>query len=131
MKVKKSKRGEDLPHLVPLSARAIEILETLKAYTGNREYVFASPTKPRQPISGNTILQALKRMGYGGKMTGHGFRHLASTILNEQGFGADVIEKQLAHTDSSVRGVYNKAQYIAERIKMMKSWAILINRFKG
>ena len=70
-------------HLVPLSDRAIEILETLKGYTGNREYIFASPTRPINPISNNTILQALKRMGYAGKMTGHGFRHLASTVLNE------------------------------------------------
>jgi len=128
MKVKKTKNGEPMPHLVPLSDRAVEILETLKTYTGGRKYVFASPTKPRDPISSNTILQALKRMGYGGKMTGHGFRHLASTTLHEQGFDSDVIERQLAHLDRSVRGVYNKAEYIEKRRSLMKHWSDLVTR---
>jgi len=127
MKIKKNKKGDALSHLVPLSSRALALLETLRPLTGHREYVFASPTKPRNPISNNTILQALKRMGYGGKMTGHGFRHLASTTLNEQGFRWDVIERQLAHTDGSVRGVYNKAQYLEERVKVMQGWSNLLN----
>jgi len=130
MKVKKNRNGEPLPHLVPLSTRAIEILATLKIYTGKRDFVFASPTKPRSPISGNTILQALKRMGYGGKMTGHGFRHLASTILNEKGYRSDIIEMQLAHIDSSVRGIYNKAEYIGERVLLMTFWGDYLTNVK-
>ena len=114
-------------HLVPLSDRVIEILKLLKQYNGHRKFVFASPNKPRAPISNNAILQAIKRMGYAGKMTGHGFRHLASTTLNEQGFNPDAIERQLAHVDGSVRGVYNKAELIDERIKIMASWSKFIN----
>jgi integrase len=110
-------------HLVPLSDRVIKILEELKLYSGHRQYVFASPNKPRDPISNNTILQAIKRMGYAGKMTGHGFRHLASTSLNEMGYKADAIEKQLAHVDGSTRGVYNKAELIEDRKKIMDDWS--------
>ena len=116
-------------HLVPLSNRALEILNTLKAYTGNRTHVFASPTKPMNPISNNTILGALKRMGYAGKMTGHGFRHLASTTLNELGFNPDAIEKQLAHIDGSVRGVYNKAELLETRTNLMQEWSNLLTEF--
>ena len=110
-------------HLVPLSDRVIEILEELRLYSGHRQYVFASPNKPRVPISNNTILQAIKRMGYAGKMTGHGFRHLASTSLNEMGYNPDAIEKQLAHVDGSTRGVYNKAELIEDRKKIMADWS--------
>jgi integrase len=113
-------------HIVPLTDRTLEILQELRKYTGNREFVFASPTKPMNPISNNTILQALKRMGYAGKMTGHGFRHLASTTLNELGYNRDAIEIQLAHIDGSTRGVYNKAEYIEERTKLMRDWSNLI-----
>lgn len=110
-------------HLVPLSGRAIEILQELKQYTGHRKWVFASPSKPKMPISNNAILQVIRRMGYAGKMTGHGFRHLASTVLNELGHNRDAIERQLAHVDGSVRGVYNKAEYLSSRIKFMEEWA--------
>jgi integrase len=113
-------------HIVPLTDRTLEILQELRKYTGNRGFVFASPTKPMNPISNNTILQALKRMGYAGKMTGHGFRHLASTTLNELGYNRDAIEIQLAHIDGSTRGVYNKAEYIDERTKLMREWSNLI-----
>ena len=89
-------------HLVPLSDRVLEILMELKQYTGHRQWVFASPSKPRKPLSNNAILQTLRRMGYAGKMTGHGFRHLASTMLNEMGYNADAIERQLAHKDDSL-----------------------------
>lgn len=110
-------------HLVPLSDRVIEILKEIKLYNGNRQHVFASPNRPSTPISNNTILQAIKRMGYAGKMTGHGFRHLASTTLNEMGYNPDAIEKQLAHVDGSTRGVYNKAELIDERKKIMADWS--------
>lgn len=110
-------------HLVPLSDRVLEILSELKQYNGHRQHVFASPNKPRSPLSNNALLQAIKRMGYAGKMTGHGFRHLASTTLNEQGFNPDAIERQLAHVDGSVRGVYNKAELIEERKELMNWWS--------
>ena len=115
-------------HLVPLSDRVIEILEELKQYSGHRQHVFSSPNRPRTHISNNAILQAIKRMGYGGKMTGHGFRHLASTMLNEMGYNSDAIERQLAHIDGSVRGVYNKAELIEERTKIMNDWSELITK---
>ena len=113
--------------LVPLSGRVIEILTQLQVHNGLRQHVFASPRKPRQPLSNNSILQAIKRMGYAGKMTGHGFRHLASTTLNEKGYNPDAIERQLAHVDSTVRGVYNKAVLIEERTEIMNKWAEIIN----
>ena len=114
-------------HLVPLSDGAMEVFMQLQPYTGHRTHVFASPTKPKVPISNNAILQIIKRMGYAGKMTGHGFRHLASTTLNELGFNADTIEKQLAHIDGSTRGVYNKAQYIDDRVSLMQTWSNLVS----
>jgi len=117
-------------HLVPLSPRSLAILETLKGYTGNREYIFASPTKPMDPICNNTILQALKRMGFSGRMTGHGFRHLASTTLNELGYSADAIERQLAHVDGSTRGVYNKATLLDERKIIMDDWMKIIDEYR-
>jgi len=109
-------------HLVPLSEGAMEVLERLKPYTGHRQYVFASPNKPKVPISNNAILQLIKRMGYAGKMTGHGFRHLASTKLNEMACNPDAIERQLGHIDGSVRGVYNKAELLEQRASLMQNW---------
>ena len=111
-------------HLVPLSAQAIEVLERLKEITGTREYVFPNEHHPKRPMSENTILFALYRMGYQGRATGHGFRATASTILNEQGWDADVIERQLAHKEANkVRAAYHHSEYLAERKKMMQGWA--------
>ncbi len=82
---------------------------------------------PDKPISNNTMLFALYRLGYKGKMTGHGFRAVASTILNEAGFRADVIERQLAHCErNDIRGAYNRAEYLPERRKMMQQWADML-----
>jgi integrase len=113
------------PHVVPLSDYALEILKELEIYTGDYEYVFQSPTRPKHPISENTLLFALYRLGYRGKMTVHGFRALASTVLNEQSpFSHDVIERQLAHKETDqVRAAYNRAEYLDERIKLMEWWA--------
>lgn len=110
-------------HLVPLSAQAIAVLEELKAVSGGRELLFPNEHKPRAPMSENTILFALYRMGYRGRATGHGFRATASTILNEQGFRPDVIERQLAHKEANkVRAAYHRSEYIEERRKMMAHW---------
>ncbi len=114
-------------HIVPLSKQAVAILFELREIGGGSRFVF--PGRHREkPISNNTMLFALYRLGYKGKMTGHGFRAVASTILNETGFRPDVIERQLAHCErNEVRGAYNRAEYLPERVKMMQSWANLID----
>ena len=111
-------------HIVPLSKQAIAVLRELKKLTGMWEYLFPNRRSPKKCMSENTILFALYRMGYHSRATGHGFRSTASTILNENGFRADVIERQLAHTErNAVRAAYNHAQYLPERRKMMQWWA--------
>ncbi len=111
------------PHFVPLSRQAIALLREAEKITSGRQYVFQSP-KGRTHISNNTILYALYRLGYHSRMTGHGFRGLASTMLHEQGFNPDVIERQLAHAErNKVRAAYNHAQYLPERRRMMQHWA--------
>jgi integrase len=111
-------------HIVPLSRQAIGILKELQPITGQRAYVFPNQHKPSTYMSENTILYALYRMGYHSRATGHGFRSTASTILNENGFMPDVIERQLAHNDrNKVRAAYNHAQYLSERRMMMQWWA--------
>jgi integrase len=111
-------------HIVPLSHQAITVLRELEQQSGHRQYVFPNQHTPTAFMSENTILYALYRMGYHSRATGHGFRSTASTILNEHGFRADVIERQLAHSErNSVRAAYNHAQYLPERRKMMQWWA--------
>ena len=111
-------------HLVPLSPPAVAILAELKEIGGGSRFVFPGRNR-NKPISNNTLLFALYRLGYKGKMTGHGFRAVASTMLNEMGkFRPDVIERQLAHSErNEVRGAYNRAEYLPERKKMMQAWA--------
>jgi len=112
------------PHIVPLSLQAIEVLKELQRHSGNRVHVFPNFIRPITFMSENTMLYALYRMGYHSRMTGHGFRATASTILNENGFPPDVIERQLAHGErNKVRAAYNHAQYLPERRKMMHWWA--------
>jgi integrase len=110
-------------HLVPLSRQAMAILDELAELCRGSRFVFPGRNRDK-PISNNTMLFALYRLGYKGKMTGHGFRAVASTILNEQGWRPDVIERQLAHTErNEVRGAYNRAEYLPERVKLMQAWA--------
>jgi integrase len=112
------------PHIVPLSTQAIETLELLRTISGKRELVFPGEQDFRKPMSNMTILKALERMGYKGRMTGHGFRGLASTILHEQGYNHDHIELQLAHAPrNEVSAAYNHALYLEPRAKMMQDWA--------
>ncbi|TPV98966.1 MAG: putative prophage CPS-53 integrase [Beijerinckiaceae bacterium] len=116
------KMGEE--HVVPLSRQALGVLSELKLLTANSRLVFPNERKPQKPMSENTILYALYRMGYHSRATGHGFRSSASTMLNELGFDADVIERQLAHCErNKVRAAYNRAEYISERREMMQRWA--------
>ena len=110
-------------HVVPLASQSLSILEELKKLCGNSRFVFPGRNGDK-PISNNTMLFALYRLGYKGKMTGHGFRAVASTILNETGFKPDVIERQLAHCErNEIRGAYNRAEYLPERKRMMQHWA--------
>ncbi|MFC0127160.1 tyrosine-type recombinase/integrase [Ralstonia solanacearum] len=109
-------------HIVPLSRQAIALLREAEKMNAGRQYVFRSTKKAH--IGQTTMLDALHRLGYHSRMTGHGFRGLASTMLHEQGFNPDVIERQLAHAErNKVRAAYNHAQYLPERRRMMQHWA--------
>jgi len=112
-------------HLVPLARQAVALLRDIKPLTGRGRYVFPSPRSAERPLSDNAITAALRRMGYtGDQMSWHGFRAMASTLLNETGYPPDVIELQLAHQErNEVRAAYNRAQRLEERRKMMQSWA--------
>jgi integrase len=112
------------PHIVPLAKQTIEVLEMLRLLSGNSEWLFPGDRSSAKPISNNTILKALERMGYKGKMTGHGFRGLASTLLHERGYAHEHIELQLAHAPrNAVSAAYNHALYLEPRAKMMRDWA--------
>lgn len=113
------------PHIVPLSRQALAALEEVRPRTGEGPYIFASTRNPAVPMSNMTILAALRRMGYDqDEMTGHGFRSMASTNLNELGWPVDAIERQLAHVEgNSVRAAYNYAEYLDVRRRMMQAWA--------
>jgi integrase len=111
------------PHHVPLARQAVEAFRSLQAMNGKWPWIFAGRA-PTKPMSKNTVLFALYRMGYHSRMTGHGFRALASTTLNEMGYRPDVIERQLAHTEkNAVRAAYHRSQYLEERKTMMQAWA--------
>ncbi|MXK22138.1 tyrosine-type recombinase/integrase [Klebsiella pneumoniae] len=108
-------------HLVPLSTQALDLLNELKMMTGNYRYVFPGRNYPNKPMSEASINQVIKRIGYGARLTGHGFRHTMSTILHEKGFDSAWIEIQLAHVDkNSIRGTYNHAQYLEKRSSMIQ-----------
>lgn len=120
-----------LPHIVPLSRQAIELLEVLRPITGMKQYVFYNYSTAK-PISSNALLCAIRTMGYNGKMTGHGFRGLASTTLHEQGYMHDAIEVQLAHrVGNAVSQAYNHAQHMDYRIKMMQEWSDFIDSLRN
>ena len=121
-------------HLIPLSMQALNVLAELKDIIGDKsELLFPSIRSSQKPISDVTLLKALKILGYEGdnKITPHGFRHTASTILNEHRFDRDVIERQLAHVDSNkIRGIYNHAEYLPERKRMMQWYADHLDKLK-
>lgn len=128
MKMRRRNRGE---HLVPLASQAVRLLRELKTITGGDSLVFPGLISGK-PISDATINHALRRMGYGpDRIVGHGFRAMASTQLNELGHLPDIIELQLAHRDSSVRAIYNRAMRLPERRAMMQAWADYLERLKA
>lgn len=113
------------PHYVPLSTQALETLNQLHEITGHRELMFPKRGEPKKTMSNGTILRVIDRIGYKNRMTGHGFRSIASTELNESGhFRYDVIEAQLAHEqENEVRRAYNRAKYLTERRELMQWWS--------
>ncbi|HHB75743.1 MAG TPA: DUF4102 domain-containing protein [Desulfobulbus sp.] len=124
------KMKSGVPHIVPLSRQAVEVLQEIFPLTGHGRHVFPSPRTDTRPMSNNAVLAALRRMGYAKEeMSGHGFRSMASTLLNEQGWNRDAIERQLAHAErNSVRASYNYAEYLPERREMMQHWADYLDR---
>ncbi len=119
-------------HIVPLSTQAISILYQLHSLTGNEQYLFPSLRSNTRPISENTINAALRRLGYPKDvMTGHGFRSMASTLLNEMNYNTDAIERQLAHSESNkVKAAYNYAEHLGLRREMMQEWSDFLDRLK-
>lgn len=123
------KMGEQ--HIVPLSKQSLEILKNVKRLGYEGDYIFPHENNPNKIMSENTLLYALYDAGYKNKMTVHGFRQLASTILNEKGYNPDAIERQLSHAErNNVRRAYNHAQYLPERTKMIQEWADYIDGLK-
>lgn len=122
--ISKTRMKARRPHVVPLPRQAVAILRQLKDITGDYPLVFAGQQNPDRPMSENTINKALRLMGYEGRQTGHGFRHLLSTELNGRGYNRDWIERQLAHGDNDeIRDTYNHATYLEQRREMMQAWA--------
>lgn len=112
------------PHIVPLSTQAVSLLRSLHTLTGHSALLFPGERDHEKPMSNNTILGALDRMGYKGRMTGHGFRGIASTLLHEQGWPHEHIELQLAHQERNrVSASYNHALYLKPRAAMMQAWS--------
>lgn len=120
------------PHIVALSTQAKSVLEKLREISFDRELVFPGDVNPGKPMSNNTLLFALYRLGYRSRMTGHGFRGVASTILHEQGWPHEHIELQLAHQErNSVSAAYNHALYLEPRAKMMQAWADYLDMLRS
>ena len=118
-------------HIIPLSNQAREILDEIRPLTGNGKYVFPCVRSKDRPMSENTITAALRRMGFTSEeMCAHGFRGMASTMLHEQGYNSDWVERQLAHVDGTTRAAYNHAQYLDERAKMLQEWADYLDKIK-
>ena len=120
------------PHIVPLSSQALDVLEELHPLTGNGKYLFTGLRSSKRPMSENTVNGALRRLGYSkDEMTGHGFRSIASTRLNEMGWNRDAIERQLAHAErDNIRAAYNYAEHLEERRKMMQVWSDYLDNLR-
>ena len=131
-KIPAHKMKMKFPHIVPLSKQALDVLMEIKPITENGRYIFPSIRSTARPMSNNTVNAALRRMGYSkDEMTGHGFRGMASTILHEQGWLDDAVERQLAHVESnSSKKAYDYAKHLPERRKMMQAWADYLDVLK-
>lgn len=133
MKLTKEMKLQKEPHIVPLATQAIELLSKVQHFTGRGRYIFPNPRNKNLPMSENAVNAAIRRMGYSKEqMTAHGFRAMASTLLNEAGYRLDVIEAQLAHTSADkIRAIYNRALYMEERRKLMQDWADMLDSLKA
>ena len=120
-------------HIVPLASQPVALLRELRGVTGKGKYLFPSLRTSDRPMSVNTVNAALRRLGYArDEMTGHGFRAMACTCLNELGWHPDLIELQMAHAErNKVRAAYNRAERLAERRKMMQAWADYLDGLRG
>ena len=121
---------ETPPHVIPLSSQAVDILRELKTFTGRGRFVFPSGREPSRNMSDGAINAALARLGYKGLIVGHGFRHMASTLLREQGWSREAVEAQLSHEIGGTEGVYNLAKFLPERRRMMQAWADYLDQLK-
>lgn len=122
------------PHIVPLARQALSILESLQPITGTHAFIFPSHRRGNNPMSNNAILTALRRMGYAKtKMSGHGFRAMARTMLDEVlGYRIDIIEHQLGHVPRDFQGrAYNRTKHLGERKLMMQAWADYLDQLRG
>lgn len=115
-------------HIIPLPTQAVELLMELKAYSSDSPYLFPSRSSKKSPKSDTVFIMALRRLGYEGRQSPHGFRHIASTTLREKGFNRDHVESALAHVTGGVEGVYNKAAYLNDRKPMMQWWADYLDK---
>ena len=113
------------PHIVPLSSQVIELLKRLKELAGNSHWILPNQVRPQKHMSEGTILGAIKRLGYKGKMTGRGFRSLgASAIAEKLGYRREIVDRQLAHApESKIEAAYHRADFLTDRCKMMQQWA--------
>jgi len=122
-------------HIVPLSLQAVALLRDIYPLTGSGRYVFASnqgKTGGKPHVNREAIGAALRRMGYQGQHTAHGFRTTASTLLHEQGFHSDMIERQLSHAERNrIKAAYNRAQHLPERRLMMQAWVDYLDGLKN
>lgn len=119
-------------HLVPMSKQALAVLEQMRPLSGDDALVFPSPFYPGKPLSDGTLNSALAKMGYKGQATAHGFRTLFSTCANEAGWKGDLVEKQLAHEErDETRAAYNRAQYLADRVKLMEWWGGEVDKMRA
>lgn len=132
-KIPPQKMKMKVTHIVPLSEQALKIIKSLQPHTGHCKYLFPSLRSPNRSMSDNTLNAALRRLGYNkDEMTAHGFRSMASTILHEQGWPHDVVERQLAHADrNKVSSAYNYADYLPKRKEMMQEWANYLEGLKN
>ncbi|WP_375084232.1 tyrosine-type recombinase/integrase [Providencia sp. SKLX074055] len=125
--IPKERMKKRRPHLVPLSPQVLEILDELKVISGNYSLLFPGRNDVRKPISDASINKVIAKIGYKGRLTGHGFRHMMSTILHEKGFDSAWIELQLAHVDkNSIRGIYNHALYLESRRLMLQFYTVFL-----
>jgi len=133
IRISGSRMKMKLDHIVPMSEQVLTTLRQLNQFKTNSEFVFPSPRNKNKGITTNALLVAIRDLGVGKEQfTTHGFRHMASTRLNELGFRDDVIERQLAHTDSNkVRAVYNHAEHLGDRRDMMQKWADYLDKLKA